>query len=38
MLYIRHLWITLIETLLGFVVGSIVALVLVQHPLNKLNI
>jgi NitT/TauT family transport system permease protein len=28
MLYIRHLWITLIETLLGFVVGSIVALVL----------
>ena len=28
MLYIRHLWITLIETLLGFVVGSVVALVL----------
>ncbi len=28
MLYIRHLWITLSETLLGFVVGSIVALVL----------
>jgi NitT/TauT family transport system permease protein len=28
MLYIRHLWITLIETLLGFLVGSIVALVL----------
>lgn len=28
MLYIRHLWITLIETLLGFVGGSIVALVL----------
>ena len=27
-LYIRHLWITLIETLLGFVGGSIVALVL----------
>jgi hypothetical protein len=28
MLYIRHLWITLTETLLGFVGGSIVALVL----------
>jgi NitT/TauT family transport system permease protein len=28
MLYIRHLWITLAETLLGFVGGSIVALVL----------
>ncbi|MFJ1252329.1 ABC transporter permease [Cupriavidus sp. CuC1] len=28
MLYIRHLWITLIEAILGFVAGSIVALVL----------
>ncbi|WP_233859465.1 ABC transporter permease [Paraburkholderia sp. HD33-4] len=28
MLYIRHLWITLVETLLGFTAGSIVALVL----------
>jgi NitT/TauT family transport system permease protein len=28
MLYIHHLWITLVETLLGFVGGSIVALVL----------
>ncbi|WP_233809058.1 ABC transporter permease [Paraburkholderia sp. HP33-1] len=28
MLYVRHLWITLIETLLGFVAGSVVALVL----------
>ena len=28
MLYIRHLWTTLIETLLGFVAGSVIALVL----------
>ncbi|MGF6962685.1 NitT/TauT family transport system permease protein [Paraburkholderia youngii] len=28
MLYVRHLWITLVETLLGFTAGSIVALVL----------
>jgi NitT/TauT family transport system permease protein len=28
MLYVRHLWITLVETLLGFVAGSVVALVL----------
>ncbi|MGA7777531.1 MAG: ABC transporter permease subunit [Paraburkholderia sp.] len=28
MLYVRHLWITLVETLLGFVAGSVVPLVL----------
>jgi NitT/TauT family transport system permease protein len=28
LLYVRHLWITLVETLLGFVAGSVVALVL----------
>jgi NitT/TauT family transport system permease protein len=27
-LYVRHLWVTLVETLLGFVAGSVIALVL----------